>query len=362
MTAREPTDPRVPYRIVSTDLPGVFISPAPPPDFDPNTASRESLIKNGILWRRPETGDHPALRAAWERGFSRQWRAEDRLVPQFEPQIGKTHNLRDAQRQDDGTYTSPQWSGSVVQGNWIGAIGYWAIPAVFNSGEPQGTEGGWNSSSWVGIDGALGSKDVLQAGVEQQVSEDGLSSSYTAWFEWYVKPYSGAPGYVWQVNIPNFPVEPSQTVFCGVLYVNHTAGYVCFANETTGHHFSTTMSPPEGATFSGNTAEWIMEAPDGGEPVSSLPEFTPVVFTSAICCGPDQTYGNPASASGNIFNIVGFNTTLTSVTTGQDTVTIDYAGPFGGGGGQGGGEGDPQPGGPHRHPDVRTRPGPQARP
>jgi hypothetical protein len=168
------------------------------------------------------------------------------------------------------------------------------------------------------------------------------------------------------VNISNFPVKPGETIFCGIMYLNHAAGYIVFANETTGQHFSKTLAPPQGANFIGNTAEWIMEAPDGGEPISSLPFFTPpVVFTNAICCGPDQTYGNPASASGNIFNIVGFGTTLTSVTTGQDTVTIDHVGPVGGGGGglgtAGGGQGGP-PTGPGHRPFVDPQPGPEPGP
>jgi hypothetical protein len=115
-----------------------------------------------------------------------------------------------------------------------------------------------------------------------------------------------------------------QGVYCSVQYVNgKTAGQIYFANDTTGEHFSITLAPPPGATFDGNTAEWIMEAPDGGEPISSLPAFTPVTFTDAICCG--ATLSKPQY--GDIFNIVGFGVTLTAVTVGSDTVTITYIGP-----------------------------------
>jgi Peptidase A4 family len=214
-----------------------------------------------------------------------------------------------------------------VAGTWTSAVGYWVIPAVAKPAEPQGTEGGWNSSSWVGIDGTFGSDDVLQAGIEQKVDANG-NPSYVAWYEWYAPPQPNSPAYVWQTNIPNFSVSPGQTVYCSVQYVsNKTAGYVVFGNEATGQHFAITLAPPPNATFSGNTAEWIMEAPDGGIPTASLPAFTPVTFTSAVCCGPNNTSGNPAAADGNVFNIVGFGTALTSVTTGQSTVTIDYAGP-----------------------------------
>jgi Peptidase A4 family len=317
---------RVPYKLVPTNLAGAFLTPAPPADFDPNTASPAALIKHGFLWRRPGPGDAPVLRTAWERAFSRRWRAEDRLIPELEPQVGKTHHLRSARRADEGTFTNPEWAGSVVSGFWTGAVGSWVIPAVTEPLQPQGTEGGWNSASWVGIDGAFGSDSVLQAGVEQWVDGDG-SAHYGAWFEWFAAPQSDSPPYVYQTNIPNFTVRPGQTVYCSVLYVsNDTAGQVTFANETTGQHFSITLAPPPGATLSGLTAEWIMEAPDGGEPIASLPIFTPVVFTSATCCGPFNTTGS--AEYGIIFNIVGFGTTLTSVTQGPDTVTIDYIGPL----------------------------------
>jgi Peptidase A4 family len=93
-------------------------------------------------------------------------------------------------------------------------------------------------------------------------------------------------------------------VYCAVQYVsNRTAWQVVFANQTTGQYFMLTLAPSPQAAFSGNTAEWIMEAPDFGLPTSSLPIFTPVVFTTANCCGPNKTTGNPAG--GGIWNIVG---------------------------------------------------------
>jgi Peptidase A4 family len=212
MSTQQSAGIRVPYELVPTTLAGAFITPAPPDDFDPSTESPAALIKHGFLWRRPGQGDDPGLRTAWERAFSRRWRAEDRLVPELEPQVGKTHNLRSAKRAADGTFTGGQWAGSVVPGKWTGAIGYWVIPAVTEPLQPQGTEGGWNSSSWVGIDG-FGSDDVLQAGVQQEVDTNG-NAHYVAWFEWYAPPQSDSPGYVFQTNIPNFMVSPGQTVYC----------------------------------------------------------------------------------------------------------------------------------------------------
>jgi hypothetical protein len=325
MSIQQSAGIRMPYELVPTALAGAFISPAPPDDFDPNTASPAALIKHGFLWRRPRPGDDPALHTAWERAFSRRWRAEDRLVPELEPQVGKTHQLKRATPAAGIDVNTNLWAGSVVPGNWTGVIGYWVIPAVTEPLQAQGTRGGWDSSSWVGIDGVFDSDDVLQAGVEQAIDVNG-NAHYTAWYEWFAPIQSGSPPYVFQTNILNFPVSPGQTIYCSVLYLSdHSAGQVYFANESTGQHFSITLAPPPGATFNGSSAEWIMEAPDGGEPTTSLPIFTPLTFTSAICCGPG-TAGNPSA--GDTYNIVGFGTVLTSVTLGLDSVTIDYAGPL----------------------------------
>ncbi len=71
MTTNEPMKPDAPDELIPTSLPGVFTYPAPPADFDPNTASPEELIKYGFPPRPGEKAD-PALRAAWERISSRK--------------------------------------------------------------------------------------------------------------------------------------------------------------------------------------------------------------------------------------------------------------------------------------------------
>jgi hypothetical protein len=111
-----------------------------------------------------------------------------------------------------------------------------------------------------------------------------------------------------------------------VQYVNNnTAGAIYFANDATGQHFSITLAPPPGASFNGGSCEWIVEAPDGGEPISSLPKFSPVTFTSALACGPNNAVANPQT--GDILNIT--NTSgkvLTATTVGPDTATIKFVG------------------------------------
>jgi hypothetical protein len=132
--------------------------------------------------------------------------------------------------------------------------------------------------------------------------------------------------YIDQTNITNFEVSPGEEVYCHVQYTNNkAAGWLLFANLDTGKHFSITLAPPPGASFSGQSVEWIMEAPDHGEPVSSLPRFSPVVFTSALASGANNTSANPAS--GDIFNIINAaGKTLTSTFVGTDEATITFTG------------------------------------
>jgi Peptidase A4 family len=92
----------------------------------------------------------------------------------------------------------------------------------------------------------------------------------------------------------------------------------CCDRRSRGNH-----APPTGATFNGSDAEWIMEAPDGGEPFSALPSFSPVQFTTALACN-NSTIANPLN--GDYVNVVNGNQTLTEAVLGNDAVTIYFIG------------------------------------
>jgi hypothetical protein len=329
---------KIPYPVTATNLKGAYAGDAPPEDFDPNTASATELIRNGILWRRPTATDPAALRAAWDKAFSRKWLAKDRVIPVLEPQVGRKHILRKPLRKiSDGDYLGYAWSGSFADsgGPYIGCIGYWKVPTVSKASEPPSGPGSYDatvgiaydSSSWVGIDGAdftITSNDVLQAGVEQYVDTKG-NAHYLAWYEWY-GPVGPPPAYVDQVNITSVPVNPGDEVVAYINYVSKTAGSIYFGNITTGKHFSLTLAPPSGATFAGNTVEWIMEDPDGGESdETALAKFTPVVFTDAIACTAAGGANNPAGDNTCNIETTG-GKVLTKVTAGADTLTIDFIG------------------------------------
>ena len=337
------------YPVIDTNIAGVYQHAVPAEGFDPRTASAAALVKNGFLIRRPGPSDPPALQNAWKQAFSREWLAKDQITVKSTPQPGKTHNLRNPPRkQTDRSFVNAAWAGGVIDtGKWTGLIGYWEVPTVSKPSEAQGTEeGGWDSSSWIGIDGfglsGVTSNDVLQAGIQQEVSASGVAT-YVPWYEWFVpRPVSPhgpvdqfgypvswvGPGgqyqYIFQTNI-DLEVSPGQQIYCSVQYAGGKSGSITFANNTTGQSFSITLAPPPGATFAGNTLEWIMEAPGGGEPDFSLPKFTDVNFTRAIGCGAEDAVANPAT--GDVVNVeTSSGKQITAVTLGNETVTISFTG------------------------------------
>jgi Peptidase A4 family len=208
------SDPRpAPFTQVPTALAGVFAIPAPPASFDPDTASPAELIRHGILWPRPGADSDPRLRAAWTRMFSRRWDPKKRIVPIFQRQPGRSHR-RQVLGETGGTTITNAWSGGSLKGQWASCLGFWQVPNVSQPTQPPGQDGGWISSSWIGIDGAYGPKadnDVLQAGIDQAVDAAG-KPSFVAWFEWF------APG-TRVVNNETSGFGPSMASCRGNLYL-----------------------------------------------------------------------------------------------------------------------------------------------
>jgi hypothetical protein len=343
-----------PCPLIRTNLKGAFAVPPPADGFDPITASADDLIRNGIFWKRPSASSHRALAKAWHGAFSRKGLAKDWIIPQLEPQARKTHNLRRSPRpQPDETYNLPandRYAGAGLRGSgpWDLVTGMWEVPLVSRPPEPppQGSKiPTWDSSSWVGIDGFFDANDALQAGVQQEVIIDDIGDGstsrptqreeYVAWYEWFAPRESWSPAYIDQVNIPNMEVSPGQQVMCVVSYLNEpnnfalgTLGSIHFSNLTTNQSYGLILFVPPRANAAGESVEWIMEAPNGGELYSSLPKFSPVVFTSAVASNVTGAVGNPQNG-GYVTNITtefGPLQLLTSVTVGDETVTIDFAG------------------------------------
>lgn len=321
---------KVPHPLIPTNMKGAYSIPAPPDDVDLENASPAELLRHGIYLRKPTADDPSEMRDAWHQFFSRKWLAKDCLVPHLVPSTRRSRSLgRPPSMWPKGTIQDHDWSGAVYQkGKWHGIIGRWTVPSVSIPKEPAGmATGDWESASWIGIDGFgtvdVVSNDVLQVGIEQDVNQNG-QASYSAWFEWYTSSdLPNQPSYVEPITIQNFPVSAGHVISATVQYVSGIRGVVSIANETTGRHFSWMLRPPPGATFAGNSVEWIMECPGGGEMFYSIPKFTPVEFTNAIYCGSAIDANlNPDA----IELYTEDETKLTSVTLGKFKVTVNFIG------------------------------------
>lgn len=220
----------------------------------------------------------------------------------------------------DGSWKSNDLTALAVV-PWTSAAGFWKVPTVSRPDEPESKDGGWNSSTWVGIDG-WNQNDVLQTGTSQQVDSDG-DTTYYAWYEWFGPDQDGSPDYIYEVKIKNFGVYAGQELFASAQYINgNSRGRLFLANVNSGDYFTIDLDPPPGVQFNGASVEWIMEDPDGGETDTSLAAFTPVEFTSAF--GADAA-GNSADPSKGFTAVIQRgSTTLTAVTTTLGDCIIRY--------------------------------------
>ena len=180
-----PFRPAIASALIPSAIPGAFLSPEPPSDFDPNTSDVATLAKHAFHWHRPDPDADPALAAAWNSHFGDGFSVGTWLRPEQEPLPDRRHIPR--KRLVGGTTQEEitNWGGGVVRGSFTSCAGTWNVPTVSKPTEAAGPDGGWNSSSWVGLDGQ-GSDDVLQAGVEHDVDARG-NTDYFAWYEWYCR-------------------------------------------------------------------------------------------------------------------------------------------------------------------------------
>lgn len=294
--------------------------------------------------------------------FGRSWRARDRVIPRLVPAPRLAGQVARRIAAINGNYTDNNWASAAhggigTGGPWTAIAGVWNVPTISAPVQPPGiASNGWQASSWIGIDGYAGlSYDVLQLGIELYVDLSG-TPYYNAWVEWFIPPPSGLPagtpvdmyGYptawvgeggmypyilpMYLNTAPNdLPIQAGDQISCTAQYMSGSAGATLnFANLTTGQHVPPiVLAPPPGGYFVGNSAEWILEAPGGGEPGSSLPAFTPITVTWAAACPASVAGASPPFATpGNsdTLTIAGNGTTLTSTTTDHATCTISFIG------------------------------------
>jgi hypothetical protein len=180
----------------------------------------------------------------------------------------------------DGVSTagSYNWGGYAVTGtDFTSAKGSWTVPTVDCAKSPNA----W-VSFWVGIDGWT-SDTVEQTGTSTWCNK--TTATYFAWYEFY----------------PAGSVEISMTVTPGdkmTAKITYSGSEFTaeITDETTGKSFSTKASVPSAARSS---AEWVAEAPSGGQGILNLADFTSASFgTDGTNTATDSTKSGTIGAFG----------------------------------------------------------------
>jgi hypothetical protein len=285
---------------ISKNLPGSFaatVYAGAPDGFDPTTASDEELQAYGYP-RRPDPNDKKAY-GMWQRAVG-----TTRIAAELVPNPGRFH--RPNQRL--ATVSAVKNTTKVLSGNWSGyslvggspvfdaVVGFWVVPNI----DSQFKSFTGYSSMWVGIDGNCKCNDLIQDGTEQEWV-NGLAK-YSAWIEFI--PES-------EIVIPNFPVFPGDMIYAtssagikdGVI-----TGFYFMANYNTNLSVSASIALPEGATFSGQSAEWIVERTDvNGSFDNPLPYYAYAYMDDAWAyrAGSNQRVTYLSEANENVTMIEG---------------------------------------------------------
>lgn len=240
----------------------------PPRGFDPLTADNAALQQAGFP-PRPDDAQH---QARYEHVLKRLKGKLNYFPPTFRRNAEVFHGPR-KRRPDDATETSTNWSGGVVFApagqpfTWIEAD--WVIPDV-----DAPTENQWYyCANWIGIDGD-GSGDVCQIGIECEVYRSGnsITRNIYPWWEWYPEA---------EVAITNFGLSPGDMVTALLCTSGRgaTDASAYFTNRTTGATTSLSFTAPAGTSLTGNSAEWVVEAPTVGGQQSAMADYGEVFFS-----------------------------------------------------------------------------------
>ncbi len=292
-------------------VPGVTTYNRVPDGFDPAAASASELEQYGYP-RRPDISDTKAY-SHWLQGVS-----VTRITPELVA-TGRYHrpNQRVGQSttvQNTTHSTSGNWSGwSLIGGSPVfdEVVGEWIVP---NVGNTSSSENGY-MSEWVGIDGNCKCNDLIQDGTEQQFT--GGKPLYYARIEF--SPQS-------EVVIANFPLAPGDVIqphsAVGVKS-GKIVGLYYIANLNTKKAVSASINIPAKTTFSGQSAEWIVERTEvGGSFSNPLPYYARSYMNDAVAYRSGSSHAIDYTSEANENIVMAQGSTKLSQSVEQDASSM----------------------------------------
>jgi hypothetical protein len=284
--------------------------PSPPTGFDLGAASVTERSRYGLSIFT----DDQALQSRWQSKLT----GYQFIQPLFSSRTiaPKTIASLDTAISPHTTHT---WSGAIVPTGpanpvvWI--EGNWTVPAM--SLPVNAAEGRiYAASPWIGIDGDGGSRDVLQAGCDAEVTlmNGAPSARYRLWYEWY----PGDSNY-----IPNLPITAGDALAAIIKLQpgSNNSAAVLLTNQSKRIACNFTLTAINGFALVGNCAEWIVES---NPQLGALGNYGTVNFTS---CAAGLMSGATATA-GNAIPVVmvdAYNHVLSAgQIAGPDLVRVSY--------------------------------------
>lgn len=303
---------------------GGYSYPRPPDSIDVMTADRDTLARYGIVMPKIEPESAGNSKRALDAIIRRTLKTGRWISPRIVSGPG-FHHLRTVPATSSGN--SKNWCGYAIQQDapWWGVSAYINVPGAdfpalgpADVSYPQiGINGPtYSMSAWVGIDGVdLTTNDVLQCGYYVIANPANGQVVYLPFYEWYVSQTIANNngqilGDVYNFLLPQFPyvaeqflfapdlLSPGDGIYAAAQYrPQGDGGIVSILNSTKNWVFAKFLPTPTieidgnnyGASYSGNSIEWIVERINGFNGV--MPAGWDVRFHSTDGSAQDGTSG-----------------------------------------------------------------------
>ncbi|KIP01484.1 hypothetical protein PHLGIDRAFT_131248 [Phlebiopsis gigantea 11061_1 CR5-6] len=212
---------------------------------------------------------------------------------------------------------STNWAGGILSsstpGTWEIVTGTFVLPTPQ---EPSGATGTHGATIAIGLDGDTCQSATFQTGIDMTVNAGVVS--YVGWFQWF-------PDFS-PIDFPSSEItfSPGDSVSLTLLtYFSSTRqrGTAIITNNSKG---TVAIEGISAATpLCGQDAEWTVQALSSGAPLANFGSVTfanALTFTNAGGVGflPGTSLVELETSSGQV---------LTSVSTTQSTITVNYIGP-----------------------------------